>query len=192
MLCAAQSRRCSAAAGRQRHDAAARPVLFRIPVCAARTLDATGQLRVTLYPCGRSTFKEQPVVHGRSKRKPHVCATPRAARARASRPRCTHGRVHAQGGTERCFPPWRAAPLPHKRAALRQCPRRSPTYLRPPTQPARLALAVLGSWVKLRGTRLEIRNGGKGAIRLPRILVHRTNTATNPLLSRLGLRGAHS
>ena len=46
---------------------------------------------------------------------------------------------NVQGETERCSPPWRAAPLPHKRAALRQCPRRPPT---------RLALAhhVLGSW----------------------------------------------
>ena len=57
-------------------------------------------------------------------------------------------------------------------------------------RPAPFSYWDLGA--KPRGTHLEIRNGGKGAIRLPRILVHRTNTATNPLLSRLGLRGAHS
>ena len=141
---AVHPRHLRAAAGRQRHDAAARPVLFRVPVCAARTLNATGQLRVTLYPCGRSTFKGQPVVHGRSKGS-HTCASlhhttvrnPPAPPAHARPGRGARAGESTRRGERRGVSPHgerrrfrTSVPLPHPRL---------------PTQPA-LAHHVLISW----------------------------------------------
>ena len=44
-----------------------RSSLFRVSVCAARTLNAVGTSRVKLYRCDKGTFKEQPVGHARRK-----------------------------------------------------------------------------------------------------------------------------
>ena len=51
--------------------------------------------------------------------------------------------------------------------------------------------SVLGSWVIPCGTRLGIRRGGKGAVRLPKILVLTVHAKPTPV-SRLDLCGAHS
>ena len=49
--------------------------------------------------------------------------------------------------------------------------------------------SVLGSWVKPYGTRLEIRKGEKGAVRLPKILVL---TWRLPVAGERGADGEHA
>ena len=51
--------------------------------------------------------------------------------------------------------------------------------------------SVLGSWVKPYGTRLGMRKGGKGAVRLPKILVL-ASLAVQPHNPRPALCGAYS
>ena len=76
--------------------------------------------------------------------------------------------------------PWVRSPCPASwRARRRACSRRS----RPVADAAGGVRSVPGSWVKPCGTRLGIRDGGKGAVRLPKIRVlKRTFWLSTPIM----------